>query len=703
MIRVSASLLAILLLLASVAFAKDPVSLPRSATEDDPYLWLEDIGSAKATDFVKTANDRSWAQLGQLPKYQQIYQRLLAIYNDKARIPYVTQMGKFLYNFWKDEANPRGLWRRASWADYRQEKINWTTVLDLDELSKIEKENWVWKGASCLPPAYRRCLLSLSRGGGDAVVIREFDIEKKAFIADGFELPEAKGGLSWVDDNTVLAATDFGPGTMTDSGYARLVKTWHRGSPLSAATTLFAGQTSDVHVYGYKEFTPGHEHELVVRAMTFWTNEVFLHRQGQLTRLDKPDDADATVFGDWLLLSTRSSWTVGDRTFPAGALLAMPIDGHHVDNNLISIIFTPSPTTSLEATTHTRDQLLLTVLDNVKTRVFEVSLQHGTWQRREIPMPGLGTGSATPVDALASNQYFLSFQDFLTPSSLYLGGESPGALERLKSAPVQFVAKNLRVQQSYAKSRDGAMIPYFIVGNSDLRADGRNPTLLYGYGGFEVALTPTYSGGLGASWLEAGGTYVLANIRGGGEFGPSWHQAALKANRQRAYDDFAAVAEDLVARKVTTPRYLAIEGGSNGGLLVGAVLVQRPELFHAAVCQVPLLDMKRYNHLLAGASWMGEYGDPDEPQQWAYISKYSPYQNVKKGITYPKVLFLTSTRDDRVHPGHARKMYAKMKDLGADVLYYENTEGGHAGAANNAQQAKMWALTYAYLRHELMD
>jgi prolyl oligopeptidase len=488
---------------------------------------------------------------------------------------------------------------------------------------------------------------------------------------------------------------------MTTSGYPRIVKEWKRGTPLTAARTLYEAKSEDLGVGAYKDFTPGYDHQFISRQIGFYASELFLREGDKLTKVDKPDDANAYTVRDQLIFELRSDWNVNGQRYPQGALLATDFRKFMAGERQFDMLFTPTPTSSLDGVAATRSTLMLNILENVKSRIVEFTRVDGKWQQRKVDAPAFGTLEVHSLDAIASDDYFLTVTDFLNPTTMYLAHSGNDQRTALKSLPGFFDARPYVVKQFQATSRDGTQVPYFVVMNKQARLNGKNPTVLYGYGGFEVSMKPFYSGTTGEAWLKQGGVYVLANIRGGGEFGPRWHQAALKENRQRAFDDFIAVAQDLIKRKVSSPRHLGIMGGSNGGLLVGAALTQRPDLFNAVVCQVPLLDMQRYSKLLAGASWMGEYGDPDDPKQWSYISKYSPYQNVFKDKHYPRVLFTTSTRDDRVHPGHARKMVAKMKDQGHDVLYWENTEGGHAGAANNDQQAQMWALTYTFLLQQL--
>jgi len=671
------------------------------AAAPDPYRWLEAIDGDTALAWVRERNATSLATLEASSHYPALHARLSAIFNARARIPFVTGHDGLYYNFWRDATHERGLWRRTTPQQFALPEPQWQSVLDLDRLALEEQENWVWAGARFLPPAGRRCLLSLSRGGGDAVVVREFDLDALAFVADGFMLPEAKGSASWIDQDTLLVATDAGPGSMTASGYPRTVRQWRRGTPLAEASLVFEARVDDLNASGWCAITRSARWQFVERQITFYTSELFLREGDLLRRVDKPDDASAWSAGEHLLIELRSDWTCGARTWPQGALLAIGLASFMAGARDFAMLFEPGPARSLDSVIATRDALLLTELDNVSNRLVEQRLVDGVWQRRRVASPGFGSFEVAAEERDQSAHYFLTVNDFLTPTTLYLANAGSDARRALKSMPAWFDAARCQVRQYQAQSRDGTAIPYFVVMPIDARTDGSNPAVLYGYGGFEISLKPSYSAVTGAAWLEQGGIHVVANIRGGGEFGPRWHQAALREQRQNAFDDFIAVAEDLIARKLSSPRHLGIMGGSNGGLLVGAVMTQRPELFQAVVCQVPLLDMRRYHQLLAGASWMGEYGDPDAPHDWAYLGRYSPYHQVRAGQRYPRALLTTSTRDDRVHPGHARKMAAKMLDQGHDVLYWENLDGGHAGAANNAQQARMWALTYSFLLETL--
>ncbi len=667
----------------------------------DPYLWLEDVTADKSLDWVKAQNAQSTAELRARPEYEPIRQQLLKILDSKERIPGVAKHGAWYYNFWRDEKNPRGIWRRTSLEEYKKPAPAWELVIDLDQLGTTEKENWVWKGYSVLYPSNDRCLVQLSRGGADAVVVREFDLVKKEFVADGFFIKEAKTTANWKDRDNLYVGTDFGPGSLTSSGYPRIVKRWSRGTPLTNAVQVFEGKPGDVSVHASVEHDHGIVYERIDRSPSFFTSEEFVLRDGNWVRIEKPDDATVGTFGKQIIIRLRSDWTVGGKTYPSGGVFSCDFEAFLKGERKFAVLFEPGPRKSLAGMSETKNYIILNELEDVKNRLYVLELKDGTWSRTPLDAPRFGSISASAIDSHESDDYFLSVTDFLTPTSLYLAKVGVDGREKIKSLPSMFNADGLEISQQEAISKDGTKIPYFMVSRKGMKLDGTNPTLLYGYGGFEISMLPNYNAGVGGSWLERGGVYALANIRGGGEFGPKWHEAARKENRQRAYDDFIAVGENLVARKVTSPRHLGIQGGSNGGLLMGVMLTERPDLFHAVVCQVPLLDMRRFNKLLAGASWMAEYGNPDKIEQWEYIKKYSPYQNLKPGVKYPRVLFTTSTRDDRVHPGHARKMVARMKEQGHDVLYYENIEGGHGGSANNKQSAEMSALAYTFLLNEL--
>ncbi|MGQ0700046.1 MAG: prolyl oligopeptidase family serine peptidase [Panacagrimonas sp.] len=667
----------------------------------DPYLWLEEVESDKALTWVRERNAVSQKELEAAPEFAPIYQRLLSIYDSDARIPDVIQQGAWLYNFWRDAQHPRGIWRRTTLVEYRKLNPAWETVLDLDALSAQENENWVWKGADCLYPEYTRCLLSLSRGGADAHVIREFDTFDKRFVKNGFWLVEAKHEIAWRNFDSVLVATDFGAGSFTASGYPRIVKEWTRGTPIASARTIYEAGKADVGVSIQVFNEPARQREVIQRAISFFEYEHFLRSGDHLAKLEVPADAEISLFKDQLLLQLRSPWRITGRAYPSGSLIAIPLVSFIEGNRAFEVLFVPSAQVSLNSYDRTRNGLLLNLLDKVRGRVLALRYDKGRWTRTEVAVPEFGEASARALDPDRSDDYFVTVEDFLHPTRLLEGSFGRSTQILLKQLPDFFQASGLEIVQREALSKDGTRIPYFQVGKPGLKVNGSNPTLLYGYGGFEIPMTPRYRAGVGAAWLERGGVFALANIRGGGEFGPQWHQAAVQENRQRAYDDFAAVAEDLIRRGVTSPKHLGIQGGSNGGLLVGVAMTQRPDLFGAVVSQVPLLDMRRYNQLLAGASWMSEYGNPDLPAHWAFISRYSPYQNARKNVRYPPILLTTSTRDDRVHPAHARKMTARLLEQGHRALYYENIEGGHGGAANNRQRAYMDALAYVFLLRQL--
>ena len=670
--------------------------------QEDPYLWLEDVTGTRSLDWVRQKNETTQSHFEASADFKNLEGDLLEILDSDERIPFVSKAGSFYYNFWRDKDHERGIWRRTTLKEYRKADPKWETILDLDELADQENENWVWDGASILRPGYARALIGLSRGGADASVTREFDMSRREFLKDGFNRAEAKGNISWIDQDSVFIYTDFGEGTMTSSGYPRIAKLWRRGQPLNEAEIVYEGTVDDMYIGAMHDDTPGFERNFVQRTLAFYNDELYLRSDdGQLKKVDAPNSANKNVSKDYLLLELREPWNVGGVGYQAGSLLVTKFDDFMAGKKSFEIVFEPTENSSLASYTLTRNHLILNVLEDVKNRIYVMTATDLGWQKQPLTgAPEIGTVGLRAVDADESDAYWMTSSGYLTPTTLYYGeiGEMP---EQLKQLTPLYRADGLKVSQHFATSKDGTQVPYFMVSKEDLALDGDNPTLLYGYGGFEISLTPGYQASVGRAWTSQGGVYVVANIRGGGEYGPRWHQAALKQNRLKAYEDFAAVAEDLVKRKVTCKDRLGIQGGSNGGLLVGNMVALYPDLFSAAVCQVPLLDMKRYHLLLAGASWMAEYGNPDAPGEWDFIKTFSPYQNIEPDVAYPAVLFTTSTRDDRVHPGHARKMMAKMYDQGHDVTYYENIEGGHGGAANNKQRAYMQALAYSYLKERL--
>ena len=657
----------------------------------DPYLWLEDVLGEDALDWVRARNEPTVEEFSG-DEFERMRTQALEVLDTDARIPYVRRRGDYLYNFWRDAANPRGLWQRTTLDSYRSDKPDWDVLLDLDELSRVDDKNWVWAGANVIYPEYTRALISLSPGGSDAAIVREFDLATREFIDDGFALAEAKSQTSWVDPDTLLIGTNFGEGSLTESGYPRIVKRWRRGQPVDDALTVFEGSSDDVIVAAGVDRTPGFERTMLRRALDFFNDQVYELRGDELIRIDAPTDASISVHRQWLLIELRTDWITGSASYPAGSLLAADYDEFLAGTAQLRVVFEPDAHTSLLHYAWTRDRLVLVTLSDVVSRVEIVT--PGTWQRRPVPDVPPNTNTVIVAADDTGDEIFLDSSGFTTPSRL-LHGAVDGPLEEIKSAPAFFDAEGMTVAQHFATSKDGTAIPYFVVRPRD--ATGPGPTLLGGYGGFEVARTPGYDGVLGRLWLARGGTFVLANIRGGGEYGPGWHTQAMRAGRHLVAEDFASVATDLVDRGITTVQQLGAQGGSNGGLLMGIMLTKYPELFGALVCQVPLLDMRRFHLLLAGASWVAEYGDPDNPDDWEFIAEYSPYQNISADVAYPPVLITTSTRDDRVHPGHARKMTAALEAAGHRVWYYENIEGGHAGAADNAQTAFNSALSFSFL------
>lgn len=689
--------------LAGAALAQQQTAQVKDMAADE-FQWLEEVEGDKAIAWAREQNAKTLARLEKDPRFEPLRAEAERILTARDRIPYGSLEGGVVDNFWQDENHVRGLWRRTTVDSYRTADPAWDVVLDIDALAREENENWVYQGHLCLAPDSSRCLVRLSRGGKDAAVIREFDVEKKAFVKGGFVLFEAKQWYAWADQDTLLVASDFGPDSMTDSGYPRQVRLWKRGTELTKAPVLLTVAKDDVWARPLAIHRPEGTVLLLNRGPDFFTEEWHLvGKDGKTTKLALPLTVELQgTFQGRLLLLLRAAWTVGGKTLPQGALVAVPlaeIEGGAAPKTA-ELILAPTDTVAIQSVAIAKDAVYAALLDDVKGRLTALTPGKDGWVRKDVALPEAGSLRIVSTDSF-STDVLVNFASFLQPDTLYLmpGG---GAPEAIKSLPARFDAAPFTTEQRFATSADGTRVPYFIVKRKGLEPTGDAPTLMYGYGGFEISSTPSYLSPLSKAWLEAGGVYAVANIRGGGEYGPRWHQAALKENRQRAFDDFAAVAEDLVKTKVTSPKRLGIFGGSNGGLLVGTAFTQRPDLYSAVICAVPLLDMLRYNKLLAGASWMGEYGNPDIPEERAYIEKYSPYQNVKKDKDYPEVFFYTSTKDDRVHPGHARKMAARMQAQGHPVLYYENIEGGHSAAANLKQRAFITGLQGVYLMQKLM-
>ncbi|KOV33265.1 prolyl oligopeptidase family serine peptidase [Streptomyces sp. H021] len=668
---------------------------------DDPYLWLEDVSGETALAWVRERNAETVDALTGDPGFKVLEQEMREVLDDDGRIPYVFRRGRHLYNFWQDADHVRGLWRRTTLEEYRTARPAWEVLLDLDALADAEGEKWAWAGSRVLAPEHRHALVLLSRDGADACVVREFDLETLEFVPDGFTVAEAKTRIGWIDHDRVWIGTDFGPGSMSASGYPLQVRRWRRGTPLEDAELVYEGRPSDLSASGWHDDTPGFERDFVHRQIDFWNQQLFLLPEdaaGPPAKIDVPDDAGASVHREWLTVTTKTPWL----GHPAGSLLAFDFAAFQAGSRDAEVLFTPDERTALAGYSWTRNHLILSTRADVSSAMELLTPGPDGWSRAPLPgLPPLSTASVTCTDPDVGDEYFHHVSGFLQPSTLYrgtAGGEDDS--EPVKQGPALFDTAGLTVSQFFAASADGTRVPYFVVGPQ--QRSGPGPTLLYGYGGFEVSMVPSYSAVTGRAWLARGGTYVVAGIRGGHEYGPGWHRAALGANRVRAYEDFAAVARDLVARDITTAAQLGIEGGSNGGLLMGAMLTREPELFGAVVAHVPLLDMLRFHKLLAGASWIAEYGDPDDPADRPHLEDISPYHRIRTdGPAYPPLLLLTSTRDDRVHPGHARKMAARLREAGHPVLFHEHIGGGHAGATDHRQTAFNEALVHTFLWERL--
>lgn len=677
--------------------------------ENDPRIWLEEVEGERALEWVEGQNERTFARLREDPRYNELYEQALAIYQSEDRIPYGAYYGGYVWNFWQDADNTHGLWRRTTLESYLSDAPEWDVILDLDALSETEGRNWVWRGANCLAPDYDRCMLTLSDGGSDAAVRREFDMSERAFVEGGFETPDAKGGVSWVDADTLMVGLATSEADSTDSGYPSVAYRWERGTDLSEATEVLRGDREDVGLFTFRaEDSDGTVYMMASEADTFYdTTWWYIPDDGDPVALPLPSKSDIQdLYQGELVFSINEEWTPveGGETFPQGALLSFTMADFVASGELpaVKTIYVPGERESLGGVGATRSALLVAIDENVVGGLEAFQYADGHWTSETVPVPDnmtIGLGATNTHEDIA----FMNAEGFLTPDSLYLVNAAELTVEQVKSIPDRFDTEGLIVEQHEAASSDGTMIPYFVVRREDVPMDGTTPTLLYAYGGFQVSIRPSYSGTRGRLWLENGGAYVVANIRGGGEFGPAWHQAGLKMNRQRIYDDLIAVAENLHARGLTSPRHLGVYGGSNGGLLTGVMYTQRPDLWNAVVSAVPLLDMLRFNQLLAGASWMGEYGDPSDPDEGGFLRSISPYHNVDANGDYPEIYLFTSTQDDRVHPGHARKFAHLLSEVGHDYLYYENTAGGHSAAANLEETARRDALLYTFLMQKLMD
>ena len=668
----------------------------------DPYLWLEEVEGKKSLAWVEEQNEETFTRYTQTNAFKEKYERIKKELNDDERIPSAYYQNGEMYNFWRDEKNVRGVWRKTSFKSYLKDEPIWEDILDIDQLANDEGINWLYKGADCLAPEYKRCLIRLSDGGTDAVTIREFDLEEKKFVKDGFNTYPSKQNASWVNEDQILIGADFGEGSMNESGYPMQVKLWNRGESLEEAKIFFSGSYEKIFNFPFVSIRPDGKYYGIIEGPTFFSEVLHLFDGEKLIKINLPQMIDIHgFFNESLILSIEEDWEI----FKSGSLLEINVNSllaNSIDESDVKIIFEPDGQRFISGVSIGKHQLMVSMLENVNGKITRFMKKDDRWDSKDIEGFQNSTMNIYGQDVWSDNS-FISVSNFLEPSSIYHASDGAD-YKKIKSRKNSIDPEKYRVEQNFVSSADGTSIPYFLIYRKDIKLDGKNPTILYGYGGFQISKPPSYLGGsIAEYWLNSGGVYVVSNIRGGGEYGPAWHQSALKENRQRAYDDFIAIAIDLIEKGITSKDHLGIEGRSNGGLLVGATFTQRPDLFNAVICGVPLLDMYRYDKLLAGASWVDEYGDPDNPEEWEYIRKYSPYQNLKKGTEYPEVFFYTSTKDDRVHPGHARKMAKKMTDMGSPIVYYENTEGGHAGTSNIDQFSFLLALQLAYLEDKLMN
>ncbi len=686
---------------------ENPMQYNEAGKTDADHLYLEEVLGKKALAKVREWNEKS-AQKMQNGVYKQIKSELLEVYNSPDKIPYISYRAGLAHNFWQDDKHVKGIWRTTTLESYRTDNPKWDIVLDIDALAKKENKNWVYKGNNCLAPKYNLCIVNLSDGGKDAVVRREFDLASKSFVKDGFVTSESKGSAQWIDENNLLIGVDFGSGTMTESGYPMINKLWRRGEDLAKAKVLFSGKKTDMGVWPASfENADGDNEILIIRAKTFYTSDYFwIPRTGKNAfkpvRIPVPEKAEfGGQFGDQIIVNLKQDWL----GYKSGDMVSFSISDFMKTGDIkkANLIFSPEERQSIDNSGIAKDALLLSIYDNVSANAYAFIFKNGKWQKQKLDFPENGNiviGATNNKESIA----FINTESFLEPDTLWQLDTKSMQKQKLKALPAWFDASNMVAEQKFATSSDGTKIPYYIIHKKDMRFDGKNPTLLYGYGGFEIAINPSYSATIGRAWLKRGGVYVIANIRGGGEFGPKWHQAGLKTKRQIVYDDFIAVAEDLIKTKITSPKHLGIHGRSNGGLLMGVMFTQRPDLFGAVAIGVPLLDMRRYDKLLAGASWVGEYGDPDdEGAEGEFIRKLSPYHNIRPDIKYPVPYIYTSTKDDRVHPAHARKFAKRLEDFGYPFYYYENIDGGHAGAANLNETAHSQALIYSYMSSQLME
>lgn len=667
-------------------------------SQDDPYIWLEEVESDSSMDWVLEQNKLTKDKITTSAEFDRLFNKYKEVYSDKDKLTYPNLVGNTVYNFWQDDEHVRGIWRTMSKTDYDNNKNEWKTILDLDKLSANEDKKWVFQGATMLKPDNKRCLVTLSDGGTDKHEVREFDLEKNEFIKNGFYLPASKGSFDWVSKDELIISRDFGEGTLTTSGYPRIVKKWKRGTDIKDAELIYEGPENFMGIWGFSEYIDGKYLYGVMAYETIFTHNIHYMMDDKLHEIAVPNDADLSGFykGN-IILTLQSDWEIDGFNFPIGSIVS--INFKELMHGLVEPVsmFEPDSRSSVNGVAACKDFVLINYYKNVQSYVSKLELIHGVWTKTDFAAPEFGSISIVEYDIEKTGFYYV-YSNFITPPTIYFSNGSTSKI--IKKQKERFNSEGVVVKYQESKSKDGTMIPYFIVHKDDIKLDGSNPTLVYAYGGFNISQRPSYKTEPGIGWIEEGNVYVVACIRGGGEFGPSWHQAAQKEKRQNAYDDFYSVCEDLIDKKITSQPHLGAFGWSNGGLMAGVVATQRPDLFNAVIIGAPLLDMKRFSHMLAGASWMGEYGDPDT-DDWEYIKKYSPYHNVHKGKKYPEVLFMTSTKDDRVHPAHARKMAARMLEQGHPLFYYETVEGGHGASSTIDQSSFNSALMYTYLHHKL--
>ncbi|MDY7232572.1 prolyl oligopeptidase family serine peptidase [Hyalangium rubrum] len=670
---------------------------------DDPFLWLEDVQGQKALEWVGAQNARTLAVLEKDTRFEPFRTQALELLTANDRIPKPLFRAGGVDNFWQDRQNPRGLWRHTSLDSYLSPSPEWQTVLDIDALAKAEGGNWIFKGAQCLPPEDRLCLVRLSNGGKDAAEVREFDAVSKTFLKDGFQIPEGKHSATWLDTDTLLVGRDWGGDTLTESGYPYVLKRWKRGTPLEQATEVFRGKKSDVRV-GPIELRDAEgrlQAVLLTRGINFFEDEFFLLTDAAPVPLALPKKTSFQTFvAGQLIFTLQEDWG----QLKQGAVFALELAALKANPAQLkpTLLLQPGPRQAIESVAGTRNKLVVNVYEDVKGATDVYTWAKGRWSHKRLALPKNASVGIVAASS-AHDRLFVESQGFLEPTTLWLADAAATTVKKAKALPARFQASTHKVEQFWTPSKDGTRVPYFVVRPKAQKPTGAAPAIVYGYGGFQVSKPPVYLPEVGKLWLEHGGVYVIANIRGGGEFGPRWHQSVLRENRQKSFDDFAAVVEDLVRRKISSPRRIGIYGRSNGGVLTSVSMTQHPELFNAVVIESPLIDMMRYTKLPAGASWVSEYGNPEVPEEAAFISKYSAYQNLKEGVRYPKPYITTNTKDDRVHPGHARKFAARLEAMGLPYLYYENTDGGHSNDADPVMNARRWALHYVYLAQQLMD